>query len=182
MSTADLNQYLTFYLAGEEYAIPVLKVIEILEYNIITKVPSTPAWIRGVLNLRGAVVPVVDLAAKLGMPPTEIAPRTAIVIVEVPVDGERLVMGFIADSVHQVAEIGAAGIQAVPAFGPKVRIDYLAGMSRNGDRFVLILDIDRILSAQEILAVSAAVEDPAPAEAVAFVAATQSRLEEQPAS
>lgn len=149
-----MNQYLTFYVAGEEYAVTILKVTEIIECVSLTHVPGVPSWIRGVLNLRGAVVPVVDLAVKFGLAPTELTRRTCVVMVELRHDGERLVLGVMADSVHQVVELGAGQIQPPPSFGPKVRVDCIEGMGTSGDGFVVLLDIDRVLSSTEILAAS----------------------------
>jgi len=146
-----MNQYLTFFLAGEEYAITILKVTEILECAVLTKVPGAPAWVRGVINLRGAVVPVVDLAVKFGMPQTEITPRTCVVVVEVQSDQERLVLGVMADAVHQVVELGPDQIQPPPSFGAKVRVDCIQGMGDSNGKFVVLLDIDRVLSLSEIL-------------------------------
>jgi purine-binding chemotaxis protein CheW len=161
-----MNQYLTFFLAGEEYAITILKVTEILECAVLTKVPGAPAWVRGVINLRGAVVPVVDLAVKFGMPQTEITPRTCVVVVEVQSDQERLVLGVMADAVHQVVELGPDQIQPPPSFGSKVRVDCIQGMGDSNGKFVVLLDIDRVLSLTEILAAAestaeAAVATPA---------------------
>jgi purine-binding chemotaxis protein CheW len=149
-----MNQYLTFYVAGEEYAVTILKVTEIIECVSLTHVPGTPSWIRGVLNLRGAVVPVVDLAVKFGLTPTTLTRRTCVVMVEIEHDGERLVLGVMADSVHQVVELTADQIQPPPSFGPKVRVDCIHGMGVTGDALVVLLDIDRVLSASEILAAS----------------------------
>jgi len=149
-----MNQYLTFYVAGEEYAVTILKVTEIIECVTLTHVPGTPSWIRGVLNLRGAVVPVVDLAVKFGLAPTVITRRTCVVMVELEHDGERLVLGVMADSVHQVVELGPDQIQPPPSFGPKVRVDCIQGMGESGGAFVVLLDIDRVLSSVEILAAS----------------------------
>lgn len=161
-----MNQYLTFYVAGEEYAVTILKVTEIIECVSLTHVPGTPSWIRGVLNLRGAVVPVVDLAVKFGLAPTLLTRRTCVVMVEIEHDAERLVLGVMADSVHQVVELGSDQIQPPPSFGPKVRVDCIEGMGSNGDTFVVLLDIDRVLSSSEILAASV-VEDGAEAEEIA---------------
>lgn len=149
-----MNQYLTFYVAGEEYAVTILKVTEIIECVSLTHVPGTPTWIRGVLNLRGAVVPVVDLAVKFGLAPTVLTRRTCVVMVELEHEGERLVLGVMADSVHQVIELGPDQIQPPPSFGPKVRVDCIQGMGNNGSAFVVLLDIDRVLSSSEILAAS----------------------------
>ena len=153
-ATTSLNQYLTFFLAGEEYAISILKVTEIIECTSLTKVPGAPVWIRGVLNLRGAVVPVVDLATKFGLSHTTVTPRTCVVIVELRVDDERAVMGVMADAVHQVVELSPDEIQGAPSFGPKVRVDCILGMGINNGKFVVLLDIDRILSSSDILAAS----------------------------
>lgn len=153
------NQFLTFYLADEEYAVTILKVTEILECAVLTKVPGTPVWIRGVLNLRGAVVPVVDLAVKFGLPPTVITRRTCVVMVEMEHEGERLVLGVMADAVNQVVELAADAIQPPPSFGPKVRVDCIQGMGDSNGRFIVLLDIDRVLSSSEILAATTAVLD-----------------------
>jgi purine-binding chemotaxis protein CheW len=146
------DQYLTFFLAGEEYAISILQVTDIIECGAVTRVPGTPAWIRGVHNLRGTVVPVIDLAIKFGLPATEITRRTCIVIVELRAGDETLIMGVMADSVHQVVDFSAEQIQPAPAFGPRVHVDCLLGMASSNGKFVLLLDIDRIFSSDEIVA------------------------------
>src|SRR3954468_22996091 len=99
------TQYLTFSLMGEEYAVGILKVREILEYDVVTRVPKAPAWVRGAINLRGRVVPVVDLAVRFGQPPAEISKRTCIVILDVDMDGDTTVIGILADSVSQVIDL-----------------------------------------------------------------------------
>lgn len=149
-----MNQYLTFYVAGEPYGVTILKVTEIIECVSLTHVPGVPAWIRGVLNLRGVVVPVVDLAVKFGLEPTVLTRRTCVVMVELQHEGERLVLGVMADSVDQVVELGPEQIQPPPSFGPKVRVDCIEGMGSSGNAFVVLLDIDRVLSSSEILAAS----------------------------
>jgi len=151
------DQYLTFFLAGEEYAISILQVTDIIECGVVTRVPGTPLWIRGVHNLRGTVVPVIDLAIKFGLPATEVTRRTCVVIVELRVDDEAVVMGVMADSVHQVADFTAEQIQPAPSFGPRIRAGYLLGMASTSDsRFVQLLDIDRIFSSDEIQAATTA--------------------------
>jgi purine-binding chemotaxis protein CheW len=154
--SGDETQYLGFYIGGEEYAIGILRVKEILEYDTITKVPGAPASMRGVINIRGSVVPVVDLAVKFGLPGSSVTKRTCIVVVEVDLDGERTVMGVMADSVSQVMDLGAGDIEPPPAFGTRVRLDYLLGMGKAGKRFILILDIDRALSTTELQAAATA--------------------------
>jgi len=139
---AERRQFLSF-------AVSILQVKEILQYEVITRVPSVPASIRGVINLRGSVVPVVDLSVKLGLPPTPVTPRTCILIVEVALGTDRTVMGVLADAVSEVLELGEGEIEPPPPFGAKVAVDYLTGMGKVGKGFVLLLDLDRALSANE---------------------------------
>jgi purine-binding chemotaxis protein CheW len=154
-------QYLTFFTANEEYAISIVKVSEIVEYETVTTVPNTPVWIRGVTNLRGKVVPVVDLAVKFGLPSSDISKFSCIIITEVMFQGEKLTMGVLADSVSQVIELSADEIEATPSFGTRVKSEYLIGMGTLGKKFCLILDIDKVLSADELLAMNAsAAEEP----------------------
>ena len=152
-------QYLTFFTAGEEYAISIVKVREIVEYEAVTTVPNTPAWIRGVTNLRGKVVPVVDLAVKFGLPASGISKFSCIIITEVIFQGENLTMGVLADSVSQVIELSADEIESTPPFGTRVKTEYLLGMGALGKKFCLILDIDKVLSADELLAVTESATD-----------------------
>src|SRR5271156_3161301 len=152
-------QYLTFLTAGEEYAISIVKISEIVEYEAVTTVPNTPVWIRGVTNLRGKVVPVVDLAVKFGMPASGISKFSCIIITEVVFQGENLTMGVLADSVSQVIELSADEIEATPPFGTRVKTEYLLGMGAMGKKFCLILDIDKVLSADELLTVTESVAD-----------------------
>jgi len=152
-------QYLTFLTAGEEYAIAIVKVAEIVEYETVTTVPNTPVWIRGVTNLRGRVVPVVDLAVKFGLPASGISKFSCIIITEVLFQGENLTMGVLADSVSQVMELSADEIEQTPPFGTRVKTEYLLGMGALGKKFCLILDIDKVLSADEMLAVTESVTE-----------------------
>jgi purine-binding chemotaxis protein CheW len=148
------QQYLTFFLADEEYAINIQRVKEIIEYTTVTKVPKVPQWIRGVINLRGNVVPVVDLAVRFGLDDRPETKTTCIVIVEVEQDSERAVMGVIADAVNQVIDFAAKDIETPPAFGTRVRLEYLFGMGKLGKKFALILNIDSVLSNAELLTIS----------------------------
>lgn len=150
------QQYLTFFLADEEYAIGIHRVKEIIEYTIVTKVPKVPEWVRGVINLRGNVVPVVDLAVRFGLAERPVTKTSCIVVVEVEQESERTVMGVVADSVNQVIELGQKDIEAPPAFGTNVRLDYLSGMGKLGQKFALILNIDSVLNAADLLAVASA--------------------------
>jgi purine-binding chemotaxis protein CheW len=143
----DRNQYLTFQLAGEEYAVGILRVKEIIVYGPLTRVPQAPPALRGVINLRGSVVPVIDLAVKFGLPASPLTNRTCIVILEVDLDGEPTVIGIVTDAVDQVIELLDDDILPVPAFGTQARMDFLRGMGKAGAKFVLILEIEKVLTA-----------------------------------
>jgi len=153
-SSARAGQYLTFVTAGEEYAVRILKVKEIVEYGAITAVPNTPGWIRGVTNLRGSVVPVIDLAVKFALPASRITKFSCIIITEVMSEGEMLTLGVLADSVSQVLDLSENDIEEPPPFGTRVKLEYLLGMGRMDAKFCLILDIDKVLSTDELLAVA----------------------------
>ena len=140
------SQVLTFLVGDEEYGIGIHQAREIIQYGELTTVPTAPAFIRGVINLRGSVVPVADLAVRFGRAPREITPRSCIVVVEVSRGGEPVIMGILADRVSQVAELAADAIEPAPAFGTGVRPDWLLGLGRAGSRFLLLLDIDRVLA------------------------------------
>jgi purine-binding chemotaxis protein CheW len=157
-------QYLSFSLAGSEYGVGILKVKEILQYEEITRVPSTPRSVRGVINLRGAVVPVIDLAARCGLAETAVTRLTCILIVEAALEGQPMVVGVMSDAVREVIELGADDVEPPPAFGTQVRVDYLLGMGKVGKRFVLLLDLDRVISADE-KEFAREVKDGVPAEA-----------------
>jgi purine-binding chemotaxis protein CheW len=151
MEATERMQYLTFQLAGEEYALGILRVREIIQWQEVTRVPTAPPAIRGVLNLRGSVVPVVDLGLKFGLGATEPTRRTCIVIVEVEREGGQTVMGIVADAVSQVMDLDDGDIEPPPSFGTRMRVDFLEGMARMGDRFALVLNVDRLLSTAELL-------------------------------
>jgi purine-binding chemotaxis protein CheW len=168
-------QYLTFLTAGEEYAIGIVKVKEIIEFEAVTTVPNTPIWIRGVTNLRGKVVPVVDLAVKFGLPASRISKFSCIIVTEVLFQGENLTMGVLADSVSQVMDLSADEIEQTPPFGTRVKTEYLLGMGALGKKFCLILDIDKVLSADELLAVTESVADETAADAPATDAPAQAK-------
>lgn len=157
---AEARQFVTFFLAGEEHAVPVDRVLEVLAVGRITRVPTTPEWIRGVANVRGSVLPVVDVAIKLGLPPTAMGARSSIVVLESEAFGERLRLGVVVESVAQVIALAAEDLEPPPSFGTRIRVEYLTGMARVGDGYVLIFDLEHALSAEEIVA-AAAVEEPA---------------------
>lgn len=149
-SSADQQQYLTFMLGGEVFAIGILGIKEIIEYAGLTEVPMMPACIRGVINLRGAVVPVMDLSSRFGKPSTALTKRTCIVIVEIETSGERHDMGVVVDAVNAVLEIPASEIEPPPAFGARIRTDFIDGMGKVDGKFVILLNVHRVLSVEEI--------------------------------
>ena len=162
--TAGLNettQFLTFRLDEEIFALDITKVREVLDYTIVTKVPRTPDFMRGVINLRGSVVPVVDLRIKFGMSATESGVNTCIIITEVQVDNESVVLGALADAVQEVLDLDAGSIAPPPRIGTKLRTDFIKGMGKQNDRFIIILDIDKVFSAEEMSVVSASQETAA---------------------
>lgn len=161
----EQQQYLTFFLAGEEYAITILKVKEIVEYHTVTTVPKTPQWIRGVINLRGAVVPVVDLGVKFGMEQRPVTRTTCIIITEGCSEEQSATIGIIADAVSQVLELPESEIHEPPSFGTRVRVDYLLGMLPMGTKFALLLDADKVLSTDELATLNEATESVAAEEA-----------------
>jgi purine-binding chemotaxis protein CheW len=146
----DQTQYLTFVLGGETFAIGILKIKEIIEYEGLTPVPMMPVCIRGVINLRGAVVPVLDLSSRLGRKISVITRRTCIIIVEVGSGGEALDMGLIVDAVNAVVEIPRTETQPPPAFGARLRTDFIEAMGNHDGRFVILLDTDQVLSPDDI--------------------------------
>ncbi len=149
----ETHQYLTFKLDEEVFALGIDKVREVLDYTSITKVPQTPEFMRGVINLRGGVVPVIDMRLKFGMPRTEPTVNTCIIIVEVEVEGETTILGALADSVQEVLDLEPQQIEPAPKIGTKLRTDFIRGMGRRDERFIIILDIDKIFSGDELLAV-----------------------------
>lgn len=146
----DTHQYLTFTLGGEMFAVGILNVKEIIEYGNLTEIPMMPAFIRGVINLRGAVVPVIDLAVRFGGKVSEVQRRTCIVIVEVSQEDAKHDIGIMVDAVSEVLEIQAADIEPPPSFGAKIRADFIAGMGKVAGKFVIILEIQKVLSVDEM--------------------------------
>ena len=150
-------QYLTFSLHGEMFAVGILNVKEIIEYGNLTEIPMMPPFIRGVINLRGSVVPVIDLSCRFGNQVTEISKRTCIVIVEVQDGDFRHDIGIMVDAVSEVIEIAGSEIGPAPSFGAKIRADFIHGMGKVAGKFVIILNIMKVLSAEEIAMLSGAV-------------------------
>lgn len=148
---AATRQYLTFTLADEIFGLDVAKVREVLDYMNITKLPRAPEFLRGVINVRGTVVPVVDMRLKFGMPRTERTINTCIVLTEVNLDEETMVIGALADSVREVIELETGRIEAAPRLGSRWKTEFIDGIGKHGDQFVILLDIDRVFSTDEII-------------------------------
>ena len=154
--TAEQQQYLTFSLGEEMFAIGILAIREIIEYGHITEVPMVPPFIRGVINLRGSVVPVIDLSVRFGRQAGETTKRTCIVIIEIGhANAQHHQMGIVVDAVSEVLEIPASEIEPPPAFGSHIRIDFISGMGKVNGKFVVLLDVDRILSLDEVAVLAA---------------------------
>ncbi|WP_273429996.1 chemotaxis protein CheW [Chitinibacter tainanensis] len=146
----DLSQYLTFQLCGETFAIGILAIKEILEYMPMTQVPMMPDFVRGVMNLRGAVVPVIDLSLRFGKGETTVRRRTCVVIIEIEHDDLQQYFGVLVDAVHEVLAIADGDIVPAPQFGNHIRSDFIAGMAKVQNRFVVLLDLSRALSVEEM--------------------------------
>ena len=154
------QQYLTFFLDRESYAIDIMVIKEIIEFGQLTEVPRMPGFVRGVINLRGAVVPVIDLCARFGNRAATVSRRTCVVIIEAVNDGEQQVIGVMVDAVSAVLDIPREQIEPAPTFGAHIRADFIAGMGKVDGRFVIILDVDHVLSMDEMASL-AAVAQPA---------------------
>jgi purine-binding chemotaxis protein CheW len=163
LSGAENQQYLTFMLGGEMFAIGILNIKEIIEYGRLTAVPMMPAFIRGVINLRGSVVPVIDLSARFGRPSAPITRRSCNVIIEVDSADAKQDIGIVVDSVSEVLEIPFGEIEPPPAFGARIRADFISGMGKVDGNFVIILDLNKVLSVDE-LAMLSHVESPSVAD------------------
>ncbi len=151
----ETTQYLTFKLEDEVFALDISKVREVLDFTTVTKVPKTPEFMRGVINLRGNVVPVVDLKLKFGMSRTEKTVNTCIIITEVTVDNETTVLGALADSVQEVMDLEPGQIEAAPKIGTRLDTEFIRGMGKRDNAFVIILDIDKVFSIDELALVQA---------------------------
>lgn len=146
----ETTQYLTFILDGELFALDISKVREVLDYTKITRVPRMPEFMLGVINLRGSVVPVIDMRTKFGMKRVEKTVNTCIVIVEITLDGDNVIVGTLVDSVQEVFNLEAAQIEPPPKIGMRLRTEFIKGMGKKEEKFIIILDIDRVFSADEL--------------------------------
>ncbi len=157
MSTAKITEtarYLTFRLGGELFAINVFKAREVLDLSHITRVPTSPGYLRGVVNVRGNAIPVVDLRSKFALPVAEDTLSTRIIVMELQIDGQSVVVGGLADAVHEVIELEPHEINDPPSLGLRWRTDLILGMGRREDRFTIILDIERVFSTEEVVALA----------------------------
>lgn len=147
---AETSQYMTFKLGNELFAIGVAQVREVLEVSQITRVPTAPDYMRGVVNVRGQATPVVDLRLKFGLPAVPDTVHTRIVVMELELDGEATVLGGVADSVHEVIELEPGNIGPPPRIAMRWRSEFIQGMGRRGDEFIIILDVNRVFTSDEI--------------------------------
>jgi purine-binding chemotaxis protein CheW len=161
INTVDttINSYLSFKLGDELFAANVAKVLEILELTKITKVPKAPAYMRGVINLRGNVLPVVDARIKFNMQKTEDTVNTCIVVLDIQMDGDSINVGILVDSVQEVLEITEDEIKPPPSIGSKYKSDFIQGMVKNEEEFIMILNIDTVLSSNELTMLQETAED-----------------------
>lgn len=146
----ELQQYVTFMLGDELFGVDVAKAREILGFVPVTNVPQTPEFMLGVINLRGSVVPVIDLRLKFGMPSAERTVDTCIIVIEVMLEGETAIIGALADSVREVLELSPDQIEPAPRLGARLNVEFLQGMGKVNDEFLMILNIDRVFSTDEI--------------------------------
>jgi purine-binding chemotaxis protein CheW len=163
-AAAQTGQYLTFVLGAEIFAIGIMAIKEIIEYSSLTEVPMMPAYVRGVINLRGAVVPVLDLPVRFGKAASAVTKRTCIVIIEVALGSERHVLGLVVDAVNAVLDIPASQVEPPPAFGASIRTEFIRGMVKVDSKFVILLDVDHALAADEVQALTEIQQDQAQAD------------------
>jgi purine-binding chemotaxis protein CheW len=163
MSTDTITtaQYLSFELDDEVFAIDITKVREVLEFVSVTTVPQTPDFMRGVINLRGSVVPVIDLKQKFGISKTEKKINTCVIITEIQLDDDSVILGLMADSVDEVFSLDSEQIEPAPKIGTHLNTAFLDGMGKKDDRFVMLLDIDKVFSTDELIMVSSSGDSPA---------------------
>ena len=157
-------QYLTFVLGAETFAIGIMAIKEIIEYSSLTEVPMMPTYVRGVINLRGAVVPVLDLPVRFGKAASAVTKRTCIVIIEVVLGSERHTLGLVVDAVNAVLDIPTSEIEPPPAFGASIRTEFIGGMVKVNSKFVILLDVDHALAADEVQALTEIQQDQAQAD------------------
>lgn len=159
----EQQQFLTFLLREELFAINIRPIKEIIEYGQLTKVPMVPEFVRGVINVRGNVVPIIDLSMRFGWPTTSVTKRSCIVIVEVASEGESLEIGVLVDAVSEVIDISLTDIEPAPSFGAKLRTDFIQGMGKVNDEFIVLLNVSHVLSVAELSSLETLQEETTPA-------------------
>jgi purine-binding chemotaxis protein CheW len=157
--TEQAGQYLTFGLGTETFAIGIMAIKEIIEYASLTEVPMMPPYVRGVINLRGSVVPVLDLPVRFGKAASAVTKRTCIVIIDVMLGSDRHVLGLVVDAVNAVLDIPASDIEPPPAFGASIRTEFIRGMVKINSKFVIVIDVDHVLATDEVLALTELQQD-----------------------
>ena len=160
-SITDIRQYLTFHLGGEVFGIDVCHVREILEFTSVARVPGTPDFMRVVINLRGSVVPVLDMRLKFGLEEMEKTIDTCIIVVEVSFEGEKVIIGALVDSVQEVVELDPGVIEPAPRIGGHLKTEFIKGMGKRDDHFIIILDAAKILSTEELAVMAESGDEPA---------------------
>jgi purine-binding chemotaxis protein CheW len=160
-SITETSQYLTCKLEGEVFALDIAKVREVLDFTLIAKVPQTPEFMLGVINLRGTVVPVVDMRLKFAMTRTETTVNTCIIIVEIEIDGENTVLGALVDSVEEVMDLDPDQIEPAPRIGTRLNTKFIKGMGKRDNHFIIILDIDKVFSVDDLATVRNVSEESA---------------------
>ena len=158
--TETTNQYITFKLGNELFAIGVEQVREVLEVSTVTRVPNAPSYMRGVVNVRGKAIPVVDLRLRFGLPATVDAVSTRVIVMELLLDGEATVLGGMADSVHEVIELAPSDIHPAPRIAMRWRTEFIRGMGRRGDDFLIILDVNAVFASDDLALVESASGEP----------------------
>ncbi len=158
-TVSEIRQYLTFKLQDEVFGVDVAQVREILDYIKITKVPQTPDFMCGVINLRGNVVPVVDMRLKFGMEKTDTTVNTCIVVVEVDIEGENSILGALVDSVQEVFELDPKDVEPAPKIGTRLKTDFIKGMGKREEIFIILLNLDKVFSSEELAAIQHPQED-----------------------
>ena len=161
-ATLQSQQYLTFTVANEVFAIAIAAIKEIIEYRSPTTVPMMPSYVRGIINLRGRVVPVIDLSVRFGRSKSEVSKRTCIVVLEITQEGQQQDLSVVVDAVSAVLDIADADVEPPPSFGARLRSDFIGGMGKIGEKFVIILDIDHVLSMEELSMLGESVAAQAP--------------------
>lgn len=158
VNNADMDQFLTFILEGEEYGVDILRVQEIKGWDRVTPIPNTPDYIKGVINLRGTIVPIVDLRERFSLEPMEYGPTTVVIMLKVETEERDRIMGIVVDAVSEVYNIPEDDLKAPPDFGSVVRVEFIRGLATVGEKMVIVLDIDHLLNSDELAVVDSAAQ------------------------